>query len=341
VSAKGLRSAVGLEDDTVLANCLKDPEHTIECEILVAGDKDDIDNFYSCKDGKSGNWDDIPDHVKHSIQTGQYHGGSFSEADYDTNNAGKTLENFHNDPISKLACLLIWHVLVLRLYTSTTYRLFNAPLRSLLTTTNGQAKSQHPLRFTVHMLAEGIKKLRAVEATRDPDGFNTTKYLWRGMADMEVDVHDTFLSQGGTELAVMSTTSDKEIALSYARSQKPLVFQYKTVGLNRGVSIQWLSLYPKEVEYLYPVHLSNKSVMLPTLLDCSDNNRAAYFILIYCAASDVHQARWNPISCGGWCRDFGSGTSNVLSCTSSAVVSYYLTKGPQTLYRSQKGLLPG
>jgi hypothetical protein len=304
VSAKGLRSAVGLEDDTVLANMLKDPEHTMECEILVSGDNDDIDNFYSCKEGRSGNWDDIPDHVKKSIQTGKYHGGSFSHADYDTNNVGKKLEDFHNDPISESACLLLWHVLVLRLYTSTTYRLFNAPLRSLLTT-NGQSKSQHPLRFTVYMLAEGIKKLRAVEASGDPAGFATTKYLWRGMADMEVDVHDTFLSQGGTEMAVMSTTSEKEVALSYARSQKPLVFKYKTMGLNRGVSIQWLSLYPKEVEYLYPVHFSHKSVMLPTLLDFSDDNYAV-FMLMYSAASDVHQARWNPILCGGWCRDFGS-----------------------------------
>jgi hypothetical protein len=73
------------------------------------------------------------------------------------------------------------------------------------------------------------------------------------MADMEVDLDETFLSQGGTEMAVMSTTSEKEVALSYARSCKPLVFKYKTFGLSRGVLIQFLSLYPKEVEYVYPV----------------------------------------------------------------------------------------
>ncbi len=28
----------------MFANILKDPEHTIECEILVAGDKDDIEH---------------------------------------------------------------------------------------------------------------------------------------------------------------------------------------------------------------------------------------------------------------------------------------------------------
>ena len=88
-------------------------------------------------------------------------------------------------------------------------------------------------------------------AERNPAGFNSSKYLWRGMTDMKVD--KKFLSQGGTEMAVMSTTSEKEVALSYARSCKPLVFKYKTFGLSRGVLIQFLSLYPKEVEYVYPV----------------------------------------------------------------------------------------
>ena len=34
---------------------------------------------------------------------------------------------------------------------------------------------------------------------------------------------------GGTELAPMSTTDDKEVALSYARSTYPLVFVYETL----------------------------------------------------------------------------------------------------------------
>jgi hypothetical protein len=80
--------------------------------------------------------------------------------------------------------------------------------------------------------------------------------LWRGVADMKVD--EKFLEQGGTEMAVMSTTSNEEVAQSYAwcKAPKPgLVIKYKTSGLSRGVSIQFLSLYPKEVEFIYPVHL--------------------------------------------------------------------------------------
>ena len=93
-------------------------------------------------------------------------------------------------------------------------------------------------------------------AERNPAGFNSSKYLWRGMTDMKVD--KKFLSQGGTEMAVMSATSDKEVALSYARREPPkpgLVIKFKTSGLSRGVSIQFLSLYPNEAEFIYPVHL--------------------------------------------------------------------------------------
>jgi hypothetical protein len=295
VAAQGLRSAVGLDDDEVFANMMKEPEIAIECEILVAGLGghpdgciDDIDNYYSVKFGTSGDWQEeeiviipsgkrktfeglfcgktgdevfkykdndnckapIPEHVKNSQKTGKYHGGSFKKEDYDTGNKGKKLKDFHNDQASVLAGLFIYEVLILRLYTSTTYMLFNGPMRSLLDKSPEGQKSQHPLRFTIYALTEGAKKLRAVEARSDKKGFNTTKVLWRGMTNRKLN--DRFESEGGTEMAVMSTTSDKKIALSYASSECPLVFKYNTVGLTRGVKIQFLSLYPKEVEYVYP-----------------------------------------------------------------------------------------
>jgi len=271
VAAEGLRSAVGLDNDTVFANFMKNPEVMIECEILIAGlgghplgRIDDIDNYYSVKFGESGDWTEkeiffgkdgkdgqapVPDHVRKSAETKEYHGGSFEEADYDTGNKGKKLRDFHNDLASVLAGLFIYEVLIPRLYTSSTYRLFNTPMRSLFTP-DGQ-KLRHPLRFTIYVLTEGIKKLRAVEAKCNPQGFNKSQELWRGMKNMKLDETD-FESVGGTEMAVMSTTSDKDVALKYASSESALVFKYKTVGLTRGVKIQFLSLYPKEVEYVYP-----------------------------------------------------------------------------------------
>ena len=90
-----------------------------------------------------------------------------------------------------------------------------------------------------------------VDAQLFPDEFNQVKVLYRGMANMECDVA-TLIAAGGTELAAMSTTDKKSVADAYAKSERPLVFVFKTKALSRGCCIQWLSLYPKEVEYLYP-----------------------------------------------------------------------------------------
>ena len=61
-----------------------------------------------------------------------------------------------------------------------------------------------------------------------------------------------FMKKGGTEMAPMSTSRDKTVAFKYAASVTPLVFHYKARALAQGVSIEFLSLYPKEKEYLYP-----------------------------------------------------------------------------------------
>jgi hypothetical protein len=63
-------------------------------------------------------------------------------------------------------------LVVIRLYTSSSFRVFNEPLLILLTN-NEQTKSQHPLCFTAYILTEGIKKLLSVEAERDSVGYNT------------------------------------------------------------------------------------------------------------------------------------------------------------------------
>ena len=49
----------------------------------------------------------------------------------------------------------------------------------------------------------------------------------------------------------MSTTDDLEVALHYADSKMPLIFRYEARARSRGVDICFVSLYPKEQEYLY------------------------------------------------------------------------------------------
>ena len=49
----------------------------------------------------------------------------------------------------------------------------------------------------------------------------------------------------------MSTTDDLEVALHYSDSNVPLIFRYEARGRSRGVDIGFVSLYPKEQEFLY------------------------------------------------------------------------------------------
>ena len=206
-AAGGVEAACGLED-VVKAGGLRDPLAAIEREVLLHGSPDDCDNFYYIKLGVAGKWDDLPEQVKVDLERGFYHGGTISKEEYDAGHAGMTLEDFVNHPTSKLAGLKIHHVLVLRLYTSSSYRAFNGPLR--------QGVRPHPWKFCMFFLTEALKKLRVVDAKLYPEEFNAVKWLYRGMADMEVDAA-TIKSRGGTELAPMSTTDNKQVALDPRR----------------------------------------------------------------------------------------------------------------------------
>ena len=60
------------------------------------------------------------------------------------------------------------------------------------------------------------------------------------------------MDNGGMELACMSTSTSKEVAINYSGSNCPIIFTYKTSGMSRGCSLRFLSVYPKDEEYLYP-----------------------------------------------------------------------------------------
>ena len=242
IAAGGLDKATGMTDE-VKAAYLRDPAAVIEMEVLLHGSNQDCDNFYYIRNGVAQKWDDYPEQVQEDVRNGKYHGGSLGPDDYDAGHAGKKLEDFVNHPTSKLAGLKSHHVLVLRLYTSSSFRRFNGPLR--------RGESPHPWMCCLYVLTQALKMLRVIDAKLHPEEFNQVKFLYRGMQNMEVDA-EQIKTMGGTELAPMSTTNDRSVALAYAKSRCPLVFVFKTIGLSRGVCIQYLSLYPNEVEYLYP-----------------------------------------------------------------------------------------
>jgi hypothetical protein len=74
------------------------------------------------------------------------------------------------------------------------------------------------------------------------------------MSDMKLP--DDFSSEGGTELAPMSTTTDVGVAISYAlkkQTRTALLFRFVTRNnLERGADVQWLSMFPGEAETLFP-----------------------------------------------------------------------------------------
>lgn len=169
---------------------------------------------------------------------------------------GMALADFVAHPSSRLAQLTPAHVLAIRLYSTAAFHSLNGPLRDRERTT------PHQFAATVFFLADGIKKLRALEADKMQKGSTTHRSrdsgegsdavdLWRGMKN--VRAMDEFQKKGGTEPAMMSTTSSLSIAVTYGLSAKSLLFKIKSKSfMSRGADISFLSCFPSEAEFLYP-----------------------------------------------------------------------------------------
>ena len=241
-AAHGLDAALGLDDKTLLGNLLKAGQESIENEFLSSGNSEDKANLLYVNEGRARKTH-LPEHVVLEIKRGRYHGGPIVEADFDAGHDGMTLDDFVAHEFCQIAGLQRVHVLALRLYTTSSYRRITGPLR--------ERERPHPFRMTVYYLAEAIKKLRAVAARLHAADFQQDVVLWRGMRDTILT--NEFKERGGAELAPMSTSREKTVALTYADSTCPLVFQYVTKGMDRpGVSLDFLSVYPNEREYVYP-----------------------------------------------------------------------------------------
>jgi hypothetical protein len=115
---------------------------------------------------------------------------------------------------------------------------------------NGHAKGKaaFPFRTTLHVLNSAIIKLSrtqpAVRVYRGTKGGVLPDQFWSPNA------HNV---RGGIELAFMSTTTDRSVALEYARADdKPsIVFEMQMGMVDRGAPLQWLSQFPTEAEILF------------------------------------------------------------------------------------------
>jgi len=172
----------------------------------------------------------------------------FSNGVRDLGRNGERLADFCNHPSAQKAQLTEAHVVALRLYTTACYKSLNGPLRQAAAA-KGQPLKAHPFAATVFFLADGIRKLRAVSATDQPDVMD----LWRGMRDLQST--SDFERSGGSEVAPMSATSDPAVAVSYGASKHSLLFKIRTDSfMNRGADIGFLSAFPNERECVRTLH---------------------------------------------------------------------------------------
>ena len=165
----------------------------------------------------------------------------------DYNRVGATLQTFMDSDEAQEARLADSEVASLRFYTSHSFGSINEALR------DSDRAGPHPLPGIVTNIQNGLKKLRAMGA--DEKQAKEKIVLWRGFRDTQQT--DTFMTDGGTELAPMSTTTDVKVAVGYAvrkgQTGRALLFRIETENnLQRGADLQWLSMFPGEAETLYP-----------------------------------------------------------------------------------------
>jgi len=170
----------------------------------------------------------------------------------DRDRSGETLEDFLTMHEAEACNLTLVEVAALRLYTTSTFKLINDPLRSSREKTVQQLhESKHPLAITTYHITTGLKKLRALNLSSIESISDYPMYLWRGLKNRVVSSH--FMARGGAEIACMSTSESLETVADYAQSDAPLLFRIKVESpMDRGASIRWLSIYPDEDEVLYP-----------------------------------------------------------------------------------------
>jgi len=144
--------------------------------------------------------------------------------------------------------LLIEEVLAACLYTGPMYIQYNKILRELLNGSSKEATDTVGGRFrtTMHAINSAILKLSKL---------TTPCVVYRGISGGRLP--KDFQMQGGVEVGFMSTTTDRDVALTYAgakeRGKLAIVLEMKQGLANaRGADLADLSQYPREREILWP-----------------------------------------------------------------------------------------
>lgn len=203
---------LGGNADQLKAQFVQEGEAAIEREFMTHGDANDKNNFQKVRDGTFGD--------------------------------GVTLDALMQHPSTVTAHLERYHVLALRLYTTSSYARVNDPLRTSPPT------RPHPFAATTYFIYEGIKKLRHVEAKTEHA--QVPRDLWRGVHGLNLTPE--FMKEGGSEYACMSTSASMQVAANFAKQgSNPMIFKYSTTNcIERGADVSFLSVYKMEEEVLFP-----------------------------------------------------------------------------------------
>jgi Leucine-rich repeat (LRR) protein len=176
----------------------------------------------------------------------------------ESGNHGRPLQSFVDSTEAQAAGLKQEEVIALRLYTGPMYVWYNYLLRyrHAYNPTAYQSpfddykldESDFPFRTTLHVLNSAIIKLsrtqRAEKVYRGTKGGCLPPQFWE---PNEQNV------RGGIELGFMSTTTERKVAMSYAKAEiKPsIVFEMQMGMIDRGAPLQWCSQFPNEAEILF------------------------------------------------------------------------------------------
>lgn len=140
--------------------------------------------------------------------------------------------------------LLSHHVLAIRVYTSDCHKSINDPLR---THNKEHPRLPHPFAATVYYITHGLRKLQA--ASGDDTTSSSESIYWRGVAD--VGIADDFKS--GTEMGLISTSTDPKVAALGFTDDSGFIFQYVCNDFaSKGQDVSFMSVYGREKEVLFP-----------------------------------------------------------------------------------------
>jgi hypothetical protein len=178
----------------------------------------------------------------------------------DAGHGGMTLADFCAAPEAVAAKLTLAEVAMLRLYTGPLFQPLNRALRS------GEVEPIQEWWTCLSVLVCAVFKLSFA-----PGGKNRSsvpRFVYRGLSADSLGAENCvggldFAKDGGVELAFCSTTTDREVAERYSGGK--IVMGFELSSTTRAASMQWLSQYPSESEWLLPpfTALSPKSSSVP------------------------------------------------------------------------------